>query len=139
MIGIAVSIHFLVNASLSLFDHLGLYRITAGVTVLAAATSLPDTFLSVISAKKGESDAALSNALGSNTFDILICLGMPIFIMGGLYIDWYESSNMLFYLLGSSVISMVLISTNLILSKFEANVMLIVYIVFLLLIFTSII
>ena len=139
MIGIAVSIHFLVNASLSLFDHLGLSRITAGVTVLAAATSLPDTFLSVISAKKGESDAALSNALGSNTFDILICLGMPIFIMGGLYIDWYESSNMLFYLLGSSVISMVLISTNWILSKFEANVMLIVYIVFLLLIFTSII
>lgn len=139
MIGIAVSIHFLVNASLSLFDHLGLSRIIAGVTVLAAATSLPDTFLSVISAKKGESDAALSNALGSNTFDILICLGMPIFIMGGLYVNWYESSNMLFYLLGSSIISMVLISTNWVLTKFEANVMLIVYIVFLLLIFTSII
>jgi cation:H+ antiporter len=139
MIGIAVSIHFLVNASLNLFDYLGLSRITAGVTILAAATSLPDTVLSVISAKRGESDAALSNALGSNTFDILICLGMPIFIMGGLYIDWYESSNMLFYLLGSSVISMVLISTNWILSKFEANVMLTVYMVFLLLIFTNII
>ena len=139
MIGIAISIHFLVNASLNLFDYLGLSRITAGVTILAAATSLPDTVLSVISAKRGESDAALSNALGSNTFDILICLGMPIFIMGGLYIDWYESSNMLFYLLGSSVISMVLISTNWILSKFEANVMLTVYMVFLLLIFTNII
>ena len=139
MIGIAVSIHFLVNASLNLFDYLGLSRITAGVTILAAATSLPDTVLSVISAKRGESDAALSNALGSNTFDILICLGMPIFIMGGLYIDWYESSNMLFYLLGSSVISIVLISTNWILSKFEANVMLTVYMVFLLLIFTNII
>ena len=139
MIGIAISIHFLVNASLNLFDYLGLSRITAGVTILAAATSLPDTVLSVISAKRGESDAALSNALGSNTFDILICLGMPIFIMGGLYIDWYESSNMLFYLLGSSVISIVLISTNWILSKFEANVMLTVYMVFLLLIFTNII
>ena len=139
MIGIAVSIHFLVNASLNLFDYLGLSRITAGVTILAAATSLPDTVLSVISAKRGESDAALSNALGSNTFDILICLGMPIFIMGGLYINWYESSNMLFYLLGSSVISIVLISTNWILSKFEANVMLTVYMVFLLLIFTNII
>ena len=139
MIGIAISIHFLVNASLNLFDYLGLSRITAGVTILAAATSLPDTVLSVISAKRGESDAALSNALGSNTFDILICLGMPIFIMGGLYINWYESSNMLFYLLGSSVISMVLISTNWILSKFEGNVMLTVYMVFLLLIFTNII
>ena len=139
MVGIAVSIYFLVNASLNLFDYLGISRIIAGVTVLAAATSLPDTFLSVISAKKGESDAALSNALGSNTFDILICLGMPIFIMGGLYVDWDESLNMLFYLLGSSVISMVLISTNWILSKFEANVMLTVYMVFLLLIFTNII
>lgn len=139
MVGIAVSIHFLVNASLSLFDYLGFSRITVGVTVLAAATSLPDTFLSVISAKRGESDAALSNALGSNTFDILICLGMPIFIMGGLYVNWYESSNMLFYLLGSSIISMALISTNWVLSKFEANVMLVVYVAFLLLIFINII
>ena len=52
MIGVAVSIYFLVNASLNLFDYLGFSRITAGVTILAAATSLPDTFLSVISAKK---------------------------------------------------------------------------------------
>ena len=99
MLGIAVSIHFLVDASLHLFDNLGFSRTITGVTILAAATSLPDTFLSVISAKKGESDAALSNTLGSNTFDILICLGLPIFWMGGLYIDWAACSNILFYLL----------------------------------------
>ena len=57
MLGIAVSIHFLVDASLHLFDNLGFSRTITGVTILAAATSLPDTFLSVISAKKGESDA----------------------------------------------------------------------------------
>lgn len=139
MLGIAVSIHFLVDASLHLFDNLGFSRTIAGVTILAAATSLPDTFLSVISAKKGESDAALSNTLGSNTFDMLICLGLPIFWMGGLYIDWVACSNILFYLLIASVISMLLIITNWTLSKFDAMIMLIIYITFIFLIFTKMI
>ena len=39
----------------------------------------------------GQSDAALSNMLGSNTFDILICLGLPIFYIGGIYINYNES------------------------------------------------
>ena len=139
MIGIAVSVHFLVDASLHLFDYLGFSKTIAGVTVLAAATSLPDTFLSMISAKKGESDAALSNALGSNTFDILICLGVPIFWVGGLYIDWAASANILFYLLGTSVISMMLLRCNWMLSKLKSKIMLTIYITFLLLIFTKMI
>jgi len=139
MLGIAVSIHFLVDASLHLFDNLGFSRTITGVTILAAATSLPDAFLSIISAKKGDSDAALSNTLGSNTFDILICLGLPIFWMGGLYLDWAACSNILFYLLSASVISMLLIIINWTLSKFEAMIMLIIYITFILLIFTKMI
>ena len=98
--GIAISVHFLVDTSLGLFDSLGLSKAVAGVTILAAATSLPDAFLSIISAQRGEADAALSNTLGSNTFDILICLGLPIFYIGGVNVNWHESSGILFYLWG---------------------------------------
>mmetsp|Transcript_7547 Transcript_7547/g.17268 ORF Transcript_7547/g.17268 Transcript_7547/m.17268 type:complete len:514 (+) Transcript_7547:1-1542(+) len=48
-----------------------------GIVLLAAGTSVPDTIASVIVAKAGEGDMAVSNAIGSNVFDILLGLGLP--------------------------------------------------------------
>lgn len=46
----------------------------------AAASSLPDTIISIKDAKKGNYEDAFSNALGSNIFDISFALGMPLLI-----------------------------------------------------------
>ncbi len=51
------------------------------LTVLAVGTSIPDLFSSVIVAKQGRSDMAVSNAIGSNIFDILVGLGLPFLIV----------------------------------------------------------
>jgi Ca2+/Na+ antiporter len=48
-----------------------------GVTVLAIGTSIPDALGSIFSAKQGYAGMAVSNAIGSNVFDILIGLGVP--------------------------------------------------------------
>ena len=48
------------------------------MVVAAAATSLPDTILSVKDARNGNYDDALANSLGSNIFDISVALGLPI-------------------------------------------------------------
>ncbi|XP_062998872.1 sodium/potassium/calcium exchanger 5 isoform X2 [Elgaria multicarinata webbii] len=50
-----------------------------GLTLLAAGTSIPDTIASVLVARKGRGDMAMSNIVGSNVFDLL-CLGLPWFI-----------------------------------------------------------
>eukprot|EP00294_Goniomonas_avonlea_P008300 CAMPEP_0114557390 /NCGR_PEP_ID=MMETSP0114-20121206/9806_1 /TAXON_ID=31324 /ORGANISM="Goniomonas sp, Strain m" /LENGTH=695 /DNA_ID=CAMNT_0001742677 /DNA_START=47 /DNA_END=2134 /DNA_ORIENTATION=- len=50
-----------------------------GLTVLAAGTSIPDLLTSVIVAKQGEGDMAVSSSIGSNIFDILIGLPLPWF------------------------------------------------------------
>lgn len=50
------------------------------LTVLAVGTSIPDLFSSVIVAKQGRGDMAVSNAVGSNIFDILVGLGLPFLI-----------------------------------------------------------
>nr|XP_045251357.1 sodium/potassium/calcium exchanger 5 isoform X2 [Macaca fascicularis] len=50
-----------------------------GLTLLAAGTSIPDTITSVLVARKGKGDMAMSNIVGSNVFDML-CLGIPWFI-----------------------------------------------------------
>ena len=50
------------------------------LVIAASATSVPDLFISVRDAKKGNTEDALSNALGSNIFDICFALGLPIFL-----------------------------------------------------------
>ena len=42
--------------------------------------SVPDTIISMNDARKGNYDDAISNALGSNIFDICFALGFPLFL-----------------------------------------------------------
>lgn len=51
-----------------------------GLTVLAAGTSVPDALASISVARDGAGDMAVSNAIGSNVFDILLGLGLPWFL-----------------------------------------------------------
>lgn len=48
-----------------------------GLTFLAAGTSIPEVISSVIVARQGLGCMGFSNTVGSNTFDLLICLGLP--------------------------------------------------------------
>lgn len=59
---------------------LGLPIYFLSVIIASAATSLPDTILSLKDAKKGNYNDAISNALGSNIFDICFALGLPLFL-----------------------------------------------------------
>ncbi|MEA3463334.1 MAG: sodium:calcium antiporter [Bacteroidota bacterium] len=54
--------------------------IFVAVVLSAAATSVPDTIISIKDARKGNYDDAVSNALGSNIFDIAFALGFPILL-----------------------------------------------------------
>jgi len=51
-----------------------------GLTFVAAGVSVPDALSSLAVIKEGLGDMAVSNAVGSNVFDILVCLGLPWFI-----------------------------------------------------------
>lgn len=55
---------------------LGMSELLIGLTVVAVGTSLPELVTSIVAAKKGESEIALGNVVGSNLFNILFILGM---------------------------------------------------------------
>lgn len=67
------------------FKGLGIPLIFVAVILSAAASSLPDTIISVLDAKKGYYDDAISNALGSNIFDISLAIGLPLLLYTLLY------------------------------------------------------
>ena len=57
------------------------------VILTAAVSSIPDTFMSLGSARRGDDSGAVSNVFGSNIFDI--CIGMSIPLMVSCYLnDW---------------------------------------------------
>lgn len=56
---------------------IGIPSVIMGLTLLAAGTSVPDLLTSVIVARMGEGDMALSSSIGSNIFDILVGLPLP--------------------------------------------------------------
>lgn len=67
----------LVEAAVGIGELLHINPTIIALTVLAAGTSIPDLLASMIVAKKGRGDMAVSNAVGSNIFDILFGLGFP--------------------------------------------------------------
>ena len=51
-----------------------------GLTIVAVGTSLPEFVTSVVAIKKGETEIAIGNVIGSNLFNILLVLGLAITI-----------------------------------------------------------
>ncbi|XP_016886151.1 sodium/potassium/calcium exchanger 1-like isoform X2 [Cynoglossus semilaevis] len=58
-------------------ETMGISEEIMGLTILAAGTSIPDLITSVIVARKGLGDMAVSSSVGSNIFDITVGLPMP--------------------------------------------------------------
>lgn len=82
---IAIACHQLANTVMDTGKALNIAPYFVALILAAAATSVPDTVLSVKDALKGNYDDAVSNAVGSNIFDITICLGLPLLV----YTLWF--------------------------------------------------
>ena len=65
-----------VHGAAALARNLGVAPLLIGLTVVAFATSAPEIVVSVIAASRGESDLAVGNAIGSNTANIGLVLGV---------------------------------------------------------------
>jgi cation:H+ antiporter len=77
---IAAACHILVESCYGIGEALSINTYFIAVILAAAATSVPDTLLSIKDARNGKYDDAVANALGSNIFDVCVCLGLPLFL-----------------------------------------------------------
>ncbi|MGL5544186.1 MAG: sodium:calcium antiporter [Cetobacterium sp.] len=104
LIPIGFAIHWCIIAASSIGDYFEVSRLFMSLVILAAVTSIPDTLLSIKSAKNGELDASIANAVGSNSFDILICLGFVIAVAGvNININFSEVSYIFSFLILSAL------------------------------------
>ena len=65
-----------VDAACEIARIVGLSETVIGLTIVAIGTSLPELVTSIVAARKGESELALGNVVGSNLFNLLFIMGM---------------------------------------------------------------
>ena len=66
---------FLVSGAVTLATSLGVPETMIGLTIVAVGTSMPELVTSIVAARRGQSDLAFGNIIGSNIFNILGILG----------------------------------------------------------------
>ncbi len=76
LVGLVFGSEWLVTAAVNFAKAMGVSDLIIGLTIVAAGTSLPEVATSIAAALKGERDIAVGNVIGSNTFNILGCLGL---------------------------------------------------------------
>ncbi len=80
LVFIYIWVELSVHSAEFIWNSLWISTLVVALVMLASITSIPDTLLSIKSAKKWNIDASLSNAVWSNIFDICIGLWVPIMI-----------------------------------------------------------
>ena len=125
---IAGSNMFVDNASF-VASSLGVSDAVIGLTIVAGGTSLPELATSMMSAKKGNSDIAIGNVIGSNVFNILMIIGItglvkPMHIAGITTLD-------LIMMLASMLLMWFFCRTTYKVKRWEGAVLTIVYLAYL--------
>jgi K+-dependent Na+/Ca+ exchanger-like protein len=107
LVEVAIHIAYILNIS----------EAVIAITVLAAGTSIPDLLSSIQVSRQGRGGMAISNAIGSNIFDILLGLGLPfllIILINGnpIYLDPRNLNMSAWFLLSSVIVIFVLLVIN---------------------------
>lgn len=82
-IGIALTMlgaKLLVDGALAIAQGFGVSDAIIGLTVVAVGTSLPELVATIIAARRGHSDVAFGNVIGSNIYNTLSILGVTAMV-----------------------------------------------------------
>jgi cation:H+ antiporter len=127
---ILAAVHQLVEALETLGLAFGIPEFIMGVTVAAAATSLPDALVSVRAARDDRGIASLANVLGSNTFDLLVAIPVGVLILGRASFNFELAVPMFAVLTLATILLFATLRTDLQLSQAESVALFVSYVLF---------
>lgn len=127
---ILVAVESLVGAVEGLNATFGIPEFLAGVTIIAAATSLPDALVSLRAARGGKGVTSLGNVLGSNTFDLLVAIPLGVLIAGSAPVSFTVAAPMMGVLTVATILLFTVLRTDLTLTDAESYSLLVAYLIF---------
>ncbi|MCU0445334.1 MAG: calcium/sodium antiporter [Microscillaceae bacterium] len=75
LVGLFFGGQIMVSGAVEIAKMLGMSQAMIGLTIVAIGTSLPELATSVVAARRGNSDIAIGNVVGSNIFNVFLILG----------------------------------------------------------------
>ncbi len=128
VLGIIIGGDIVVNSASNIALSWGMSQNLVGLTIVAVGTSLPEFVTSIIAAKKGESDIAIGNVVGSNLFNILFVLGLSSTI-SNIQIHPIVFIDMLVMIL-VTILTYIFAATKKTVSKGEGFILAVIYIIY---------
>ena len=128
LVGIIFGGNYVVDNACIIAENLGMSEQFIGLTIVAVGTSLPELVTSVIAARKGESDIALGNVIGSNVFNIAFILGASA-VIAPMTVN-IESIYDTVMLLAISIVTLIFAKTKNRFSRLEGATMLGIYVIY---------
>ncbi len=128
--------YVLVESTIVFSAGIGIPPVIVALTLLAAGTSAPDLMASVDVAREGRGGMAVANAVGSNTFDLLVGLALPwtialsILGLSGIDVGTGDLWVSIGILVATTLILAVFLTSKRELSRREGIVLLLLYAVF---------
>ncbi|HPX33664.1 MAG TPA: calcium/sodium antiporter [Bacteroidales bacterium] len=132
--GLVVGGKLVINSAVDIAKALGVSKKIIGLTIVAAGTSLPELATSVVATVKKNCDIAVGNVIGSNIFNIFFILSVSFIIRPTTYDISFN--NDLYVLAGGTLFLFLAMFTGKrkTLDRWEAIILLIAYIIYILLI-----
>ena len=107
-----------------------------GLTIVAVGTSLPELCASVIAARKGETDMAVGNIIGSGIFNILCVVGVASSI-SPIHNSWHPFALDYIVQLGLCLLLWLFLRTNHLLQRWEGAIFTTIYVSYILFVLYS--
>lgn len=105
IIGLKLGGDFVVDNSVEFAKILGISEKLISLTIVAFSTSLPELITSIAATKKGETDMAIGNILGSQIFNIVLIIGVSATLAPTAYSTSYNS-NIILLIIGAIMLGL---------------------------------
>jgi cation:H+ antiporter len=119
----------LVRGAVELARAAGMSERVIGLTIVAAGTSAPELATSVVAARKGQSEIALGNVIGSNIFNVLGIVGITALVRP-LPVSPAMMGSDIWWMLATSFVLFPMMRSRLVVGRGEGAVLLGAYVVY---------
>lgn len=126
----------LLRGALEIARAAGMSERVIGLTIVAAGTGMPEVATSVVAARRGQSEIALGNVIGSNIFNVLGILGVTAMVTPVAVAPRMVSHDM-WWMIGFSLALLPMMRSRLVVGRLEGGILVAGYIAYVALLLTG--
>ena len=118
----------LTDGAVAVAEKMKMPQIVIGLTIVAMGTSMPEFYVSLISALKGTSDLAVGNIVGSNIFNTLLIVGVSALVAPMSIMKTTVRKDIPFALVASALLLIMCLDGDI--SRIDAAILFVMFLIF---------